>query len=116
MLCEARYQAAVLNCFDILPSLQTYDVESTSVLTDESDVSATSVFGNELTPTNTTPIPSFVRNDEQDKDQEGPGLVGGICTDCQVMNSEHLGIDCNKFVSFGVVVLAFLCTALMFRN
>ena len=53
--------------------------------------------GNELTPTNTTPIPSFVHNDEQDKDQ-GPGLVGGICTDCQVVNSEHLCIDCNKFV------------------
>ena len=35
MLCEARYQAAVLNCFDILPSLQTYDVESTSVMTEK---------------------------------------------------------------------------------
>ncbi len=42
-------------------------------------------------------FPLFDRNDEQDKDQ-GPGLVGGICTDCQVMNSEHLCIDCNKFV------------------
>jgi len=88
ILPEDRYHAAVLNCFDNLPSLQTYDVESTSVLTDKSVVSATSVFGNELTPTNTTPIPSFVRNDEQDKDQ-GPALVGGICTDCQVMNSEQ---------------------------
>ena len=61
ILPEDRYHAAVLNCFDNLPSLQTYDVESTSVLTDKSVVSATSVFGNELTPTNTTPIPSFVR-------------------------------------------------------
>ena len=63
ILPEDRYHAAVLNCFDNLPSLQTYDVESTSVLTDKSVVSATSVFGNELTPTNTTPIPSFVCND-----------------------------------------------------
>ena len=61
ILPEDRYHAAVLNCFDNLPFLQTYDVESTSVLTDKSVVSATSVFGNELTPTNTTPIPSFVR-------------------------------------------------------
>ena len=92
-----QISCSCLNCLNNLPSLQTYDVESTSVLTDKSVVSATSVFVNERTPTNTTPIPSFVRNNEQDKDQ-GPGLVGGICTDCQVMNSEHLCIDCNKFV------------------
>ena len=56
---EDRYQAAVLNCFDNLPFLQTYDVESTSVLTEKGVVSVTSVFGNELTPTNTTPIHSL---------------------------------------------------------
>ena len=97
ILPEDRYHADVLNCFHNLPSLQTYDVESRSVITGKSVVSATSVFGNELTPTNTTPIPSFVCNDEQEKDQ-GAGL-GGICIDCQVIiNSEHLCIDCNKFV------------------
>jgi len=57
-------------------------------MNDKSVISATSVFGNDLTPTNTTPIPSFVRNDEQSKDQ-GPGL-GEICIDCQFVNIEHL--------------------------
>ena len=83
---------------------KTYHVENTSVMTDESVVSSTtSVFGNELNPTNTTPIPSFVHNDEQDKD-EGPGL-GGIFIDCQVINSEQLAlIATNLSAPFAVMV------------
>ena len=61
ILPEDRYHAAVLNCFNNLPSPQTYDFQSARVMTDKRVFSATSVFGNELTPTNTRPIPSSSR-------------------------------------------------------
>ena len=98
ILSEDRYHAAVLKCFDNLPSLQTYDVESTSAVFTEKvlSVQQVSLEMNSLQQI----LPEFLlfdRNDEQDKDQ-GPGLVGSICTDCQVMNSEHRCIDCNNFV------------------
>ena len=42
-------------------------------------------------------VPSFVHNAEQDESQ-GQGLVGGICIDWQVINSENLFVDCSKVV------------------